>query len=325
MADPTTSNILLAVPTRGSDPGTWDVPVNANSSALDGLLGGVVSISVSNASFSLTAPAGTVAASSGPTQSQNRILKFIGALSANVQVTLPLPGEYTIQNLTSGNFVLSFIGAGAGKVVATPQGSVMKIWSDGTDAWLLRNTIPGQMVFMGGVSAVPAWITANTNPPFVLGDGTVYNISTFPSLGALYGATFGGNGGTTFGVPDLRGRVPLAYDGTGTRITSAGCGINGQTLGASADAQSVTLTAAQLPTLTSSGSNSISVTSPTTVWQLTSGASVSLGGAGPAPGSIATMVSTGTNTITVQSSGTLGQLHTNVQPSIVTGIWLIAT
>jgi microcystin-dependent protein len=332
MADPTTSNVLLAVPTRGSDPGTWDTPMNNNSLELDGFLGGVVSISVSNTPITLTAPAGAVTPGAGPFQSTNRILKFTGALTSGVQITLPLPGEYTIQNLTTGNFVLSFVAAGAGKVVATPQGSVMKIWSDGTDVWLVKNAIPGELKFLGGVTAVPAWITACTVPPFLLNDGTVYSIATFPALGALYGASFGGNGSTTFGVQDLRGRVPLAYDGTGTRITAAGSGINGQVLGSAADNQSVTLNANQIPSITSSGFNNITIgTGATTVLiNGTNGQVINTPGGGfniPAivNGSFQSVSFVTTNFISVASNNTGGALHTNVQPSMVSGIWLVAT
>lgn len=35
-------------------------------------------------------------------------------------------------------------------------------------------------------------------------DGSVYNISDFPDLGAFLGSTFGGNGTTTFGVPNTK-------------------------------------------------------------------------------------------------------------------------
>ena len=37
MADPLTTNRTLAVPTRGSDVGNWDVPLNNNANALDTL------------------------------------------------------------------------------------------------------------------------------------------------------------------------------------------------------------------------------------------------------------------------------------------------
>ena len=90
MSDPTTSNVLLAVPTHGSDVNTWDVPVNANSTAADGFFGGVVTVSLSNSPVTLSAPSGVVAPTAGPFQSQNRILKFTGTLTGNVQVTLPL-------------------------------------------------------------------------------------------------------------------------------------------------------------------------------------------------------------------------------------------
>jgi microcystin-dependent protein len=44
---------------------------------------------------------------------------------------------------------------------------------------------------------------------YLLCDGTVYNISTYPTLGALLLSTYGGNGTTTFGVPDLKQRIPV--------------------------------------------------------------------------------------------------------------------
>jgi len=40
-------------------------------------------------------------------------------------------------------------------------------------------------------------------------DGAVMPISQYPTLYALLGPTFGGNGTTTFAIPDLRGRTPI--------------------------------------------------------------------------------------------------------------------
>lgn len=332
MTDPTTTNVLFAVPTRGSDPGTWDTPVNANTTSLDGYLGGFTTVSVSGSPVTLTAPAGTATPGAGPYQSQNRTLKFTGALSSNVAITLPLPGEYTIINQTTGSFVLTFNAASAGNIVSTPQGSIMKVWCDGTDVWLIKNGIPGSLTFLGGVSAVPAWISACSVKPFLLCDGTVYTISTYPGLGNLYLGTFGGNGVTTFGVEDLRGRVPLAYDGTGTRITTAGCGINGQTLGASADNQSVTLTANQIPTITAANTAAInlSVTSTVSNIDIGTGNFTAVANPGSTSGVNGTGSVTSTGTIAignaaVTSNNTGSALHTNVQPSQVAGIWLVAT
>jgi microcystin-dependent protein len=339
MVDPTTPNTLLAVPSRGSDSGTWDVPVNNNSTASDGYFGGVVTVPVSNANVTLSAPSGTVTPSAGPFQSQNRVLKFTGTLTGAVQVTLPLPGEYTIQNLTVGNFVLSFK-AGAGNIVATPQGSIMHIWNDGTDVWLVKNQIPGALTFLGGIIAIPAWIAACTIPPYLLADGSIYTFSVYPALGGQYRSSFGGNGISTFGVQDLRGSIPLAYDGTGTRITAAGCGINGQTMGAALyTSQSQTLTLAQLPTGITSTNASQSITvSPagsagnvvpynTGGWAATSISAP--GGSSVYPAATGGVSITGTfsgnNSISVTSNNTSGNAQPNVQPSQVSGIWLVST
>ena len=51
---------------------------------------------------------------------------------------------------------------------------------------------------------------------FALCNGQLLSISQNPALFALLGTNYGGNGQTTFGLPDLRGRVPR---GTGTGYT----------------------------------------------------------------------------------------------------------
>lgn len=73
----------------------------------------------------------------------------------------------------------------------------------------------------------------------------------FTTLGTTYGS---GDGSTTFGLPDLRGRIPGGKDNMGgsaaSRLTTAGAGVDGATLGASGGAQTHTITTAQLPALT---------------------------------------------------------------------------
>lgn len=337
MTDPTTTNVLLTVPLRGADVGTWDVPVNNNTTAIDGYFGGVVTITLTNAPVTLTAPSGVTTPGAGPFQSQNRILKFTGTLTSNVQVTLPLPGEYTIQNLTVGNFVVTFAAASAGNVISTPQGSVMHVWNDGSNVYLVKNVIPGALTFLGGVAAVPSWISACTIPPYLLCDGSVYNFSVYPALGNLYLGSFGGNGVSTFGVEDLRGRVPLAYDGTGARITVAGCGINGQTLGASGGNQITSLARSDLPNV----SVSVSITDPghfhamSTESPFTTGSFVIPTGTGTHTtytnntGSVLNwttdVATTGISASFNLNSNVAQTTPSNVPPAQVSGIWLVAT
>ena len=306
--------------------------MNGNSSALDGFLGGVQTISLTNAPVTLTSPSGSITPSAGPTQSQNRVLKFTGTLSANVPVTLPLPGEYTIQNLTVGNYYVTFNAAGAGNIVSTPQGSVMHVFCDGTNVYLVKNQIPGALTFLGGVSALPSWIAACTVLPYLLCDGSTYNYSTYPALGNLYGGAFGGNGITTFGVEDLRGRVPLAYDGTGTRITTAGCGINGQALGASGGVQDNNLAANQIPTITATNaSQSITVASSSNL--VVTGSNNALQTCAPGSAGFSfnnqpnfgTLTSTSNNSISATYTNGSQQVVNNVPPAQVSGIWLVST
>ncbi len=70
-------------------------------------------------------------------------------------------------------------------------------------------------------------------------DGTTLPISENETLFVLIGTTYGGDGESTFNLPDLRSRLPL-HMGTGPS------GINHQ-LGEMAGTESVTLTITQIP------------------------------------------------------------------------------
>jgi microcystin-dependent protein len=66
-------------------------------------------------------------------------------------------------------------------------------------------------------------------------NGQQLPINQNQALFSLLGTTFGGNGQTTFALPDLRGQTPIHVG-------------NGHTLGEKGGAQSVTLSIAQIPT-----------------------------------------------------------------------------
>ncbi len=70
-------------------------------------------------------------------------------------------------------------------------------------------------------------------------DGSLLSINSFQALYALIGVTWGGDGKTTFAVPDLRGRVPL---GQGQKP-----GLTARTMCQTGGAETVTLTAATMP------------------------------------------------------------------------------
>lgn len=70
-------------------------------------------------------------------------------------------------------------------------------------------------------------------------DGQLLRISEYDALFSLLGTVYGGDGRTTFGLPDLRGRLPL-QQGAGPDLTPRAMGSHG-------GAERVALTAAELP------------------------------------------------------------------------------
>lgn len=70
-------------------------------------------------------------------------------------------------------------------------------------------------------------------------DGTILPISQNTALFSLLGTTYGGNGISTFGLPDLRGRAPMFW--------GQGPGLSPHVIGEAAGAASVTLTGTQIP------------------------------------------------------------------------------
>lgn len=331
MVNPQTVNVGIIVPLTGADVDTWgSADVNPNMVAIDGMLAGVQTIGLTNVPVTLTAPAGFVPTpGGGPTQAQNAVLRFTGALTAHVLVTLPLPGRYFVENLTTGNFLVQLQGTTVTEVVALPPGEQVALYNDGARVRFVGMGRMGHIEMWAGLNGLPLWAGSCTIFPYLVCDGSIYNVANFPYLGARLGATFGGNGITTFGVPDLRGRVPLAYDGTGARITAAGCGINGQTLGASLDRQTVTLLTGNLPPYTPTGSVATSVaqwTGAFALYAINGGGGIQIpatnnGSAGtwPFPNQVAT------STFTGDAQGGASTPVNNVQPSLVTGVYVIKT
>jgi len=70
-------------------------------------------------------------------------------------------------------------------------------------------------------------------------DGQLLEVSTYSALYSLYGTIYGGDGRTTFALPDLRGRVPIHV--------GHGSGFPSYEMGSKGGATSVVLDASQIP------------------------------------------------------------------------------
>lgn len=88
----------------------------------------------------------------------------------------------------------------------------------------------GEIRYVAFNFAPKGWATCN---------GQLLQISQNLALFDLLGTTFGGDGKTTFALPDMRGRVPVG--------TGQGPGLTDRTIGEKGGLESVTLTVAQMP------------------------------------------------------------------------------
>jgi microcystin-dependent protein len=143
----------------------------------------------------------------------------------------------------------------------------------------------GNIILFAGTYAPNGWAFC---------DGSPLSIAEFDALYNLIGTTYGGDGQTSFNLPDLRGRAPIHQD-------------QNFLMGQQGGSEQVTLNTANLPVHTHAlGSNQPATTvSPT--------------GNPPALAAINTYNPTTTGTMAPESVGVFGgnQSHENRQPSLV--------
>ena len=87
----------------------------------------------------------------------------------------------------------------------------------------------GEIRMFGGNFAPRGW---------ALCDGQLLAVSSNDALFSLLGTIYGGDGRTTFGLPDLRSRVPIH--------AGSGPGLSSRKLGSKGGTEKVTLTASQI-------------------------------------------------------------------------------
>lgn len=149
----------------------------------------------------------------------------------------------------------------------------------------------GELRMFAGNFAPRSWAFA---------DGQLLAISQNDALFSLYGTIYGGDGRTTFGLPDLRGRVPI-HAGNGPGLTS-------RRIGAKGGVENVTLTTNQLP---SHNHGWPATDSPATERDPANHVPAMAAGTARAYGTIGTDVSLSATTV-----GDVGgsRSHTNIQP-----------
>lgn len=159
--------------------------------------------------------------------------------------------------------------------------------------------------------------------------GADANLTVSGGRGASANADWTAN--KTIALPDWRGRAIAGLDDMGNtaaaRLSSSYFGTDATVLGASGGAESVTLTASQIPSITSTVSTSGTLTGVTTELVDKTIGVISLQ-TGPTPinqvesRGTANLTASGSMTGTATSNNTSGAAHKNVQPTMLATIFI---
>jgi len=147
----------------------------------------------------------------------------------------------------------------------------------------------GEIRMFGGNFAPQGWAFC---------DGSVLPISEYEALFALIGTTYGGNGTSTFALPDLRGRIPVHQGGTFV-------------IGQIGGEENHTLLASEMPvhTHTVAGSTTATSSSPTGTLYANAPALPMYSTSAPTANMNAAMIGTGGNSLP----------HSNMMPYLAVG------
>lgn len=159
----------------------------------------------------------------------------------------------------------------------------------------------GEIMMVGYTFCPRGWADA---------DGQLLQISQFTALFSLYGTQFGGDGRTTFGLPDMRGRVAMGQ--------GSGPGLSTRKVGQKFGSETNTISISNMPAHNHSVGVSLNAIP-------TPGTSASPAGQMPALSSVGSIYGSGTTvapmagnaaTVTQQNQGG-GQAMNNLQPTQV--------
>jgi microcystin-dependent protein len=170
--------------------------------------------------------------------------------------------------------------------------------------------ILGTIIMFAGNFAPRGWAFCN---------GQLLSVSQDTALFSVLGTTYGGDGRTTFALPDLRGRAPIHF-GTGP-------GLSAHNLGQQGGAEVVQLNTTQIPAHSHTAAGTIQTTDTDGTTNSPNGANFAVANTTIGRGDVkstnvystgATNVSMVANAVNVTVDATGGGLpHTNMQPYLV--------
>lgn len=225
-----TPNLQLEEPGRGDDVGTWDTPINNNSTLLDLVAGAIAPVLLNNSNIVLSGA-----------QFRSKTITFNSTLTGNVIITFPtsFTKSYEIRNICTGSsaFTITLATTSGGQVICAPPGESVDVVNDGTNLYFHNFGRIGTYWDYAG-SSVPAWVSGCSIPPYVNCDGSVIASSIYPLLPLILGSSL---------LPNSKGKARFALDqGAGLISTAV---FSGTAVGATGGATATTLSSLHLPKL----------------------------------------------------------------------------
>ncbi len=147
------------------------------------------------------APAGNVIISGGVTLPPSYGKVSLGGSTIHVsgQLGLANGGTNAALSTVSGGVVYSTSSALAISAAGT-AGQVLQSSGTGAPVWSPVGTPTGAIIQYAVATPPTGWLACN---------GGTFSSTTYPALATLLGDTYGVHSGTTYYLPDLRGRVPV--------------------------------------------------------------------------------------------------------------------
>ncbi|MEH2627071.1 microcystin-dependent protein [Bradyrhizobium sp. AZCC 1719] len=196
-----------------------------------------------------------------------------------------------------------------------------------SDEWLLHSFDSSIYAIPIGAS-VEYWGPTAPNSAFVIPTGQAISRTTYATLFTRIGTTYGvGDGSTTFNLPNPAGRVTVQKESSASLLTSTYFGGNSTALGATGGAESLTLSASQIPSISVSGTVTVYPAGNSNLYVPTANGNQWLYAPGPSSGtlyfpyqtnnSIESSANSFSASNSMTSTNTGGAAHRTVQPTII--------
>jgi len=171
---------------------------------------------------------------------------------------------------------------------------------------------PGALQPYAGTTAPAGWLIA---------DGTAVSRTTYARLFGAIGTQHGaGDGSTTFNLPDLRGRIPVALDNQGSGVDAGRIGVLANTVGLSGGEELHALSIAELAAHSHTDAGHVH---QERAWNLVVGGSNTVALQANAAADVGVGSNTSSAAAAIQNTGS-GTAHNNMPPYILS-LYLIKT